>query len=82
MDQAETCGAVLRRVVLDLDAQRLEEFEILIADLELRGHQRRLFAGLLTRLADSDGSFEHQEYVVTALFDPGNDIGNGLGISQ
>ena len=45
---------VLRGVVLDLDAERLEEFEVLITDLEFRRNQRWLVAGLLTRLADPD----------------------------
>jgi hypothetical protein len=75
-------AATLRGVVLNLDAQRLEELEVLIADLELRRHQRRLFARLLARLADSDRGFQHQKDIVTAFFDSGNDVGDGLGISQ
>lgn len=82
MASAGLPAVVLRGVVLNLDAQRLEELQILIADLEFSGHQRRLFAGLLTRLADPDRGFQHQKDIVSALFDSGNDIGNGLGISQ
>ena len=76
----------LRRVVLDLDTQRLKEFHILIADLEIgiagqSGYQGSLVAGFLAGLAYPDGGFQHQKDVVTSFFDPGNDIGNGLGIN-
>src|SRR5580704_7333727 len=76
------CAKSLCGVVLDLDAQRLEELEVLIANLEFSGHQGRLFARLLARLADSDSGFQHQENIVPAFFDSGNDIGNRLGVRQ
>src|ERR1700732_1239744 len=75
-------GTDLRRVVLNLDAERLEELQVLIVGLELSSPQRRLFAGFLATLAYPDGGFQHQEDIVAALFDSRRDIGDGLGIRQ
>ena len=77
----------LRRVVFDLDAQRLQELKVLFADFEVgiagEGSDHgssvaRLFAGA----AHPNGGFEDEENVVTAIFDPGNNVGNLLGIRQ
>ena len=82
-----TNQAGLGGVVLDLDAQRLQELQVLIADLEFgiageRGDQGSLVSGFLAGLADADGGFEDQENVVAAFLDFGNDIGDLLGVGQ
>src|ERR1700683_2026764 len=77
----------LRGVFFDLDAQRFEELQVLIADFEFwigaeGGDERGLVGGFVARLADADGGFEHQKNIVTAFFDAGDDFGNLVGVGQ
>src|ERR1700675_5159205 len=77
--------ALLVVCVVDLDAQRLEKLQILIADLEFSiraegGDQGSLVGGVFALLADADGGFENEENVVAAFLDPGNDFGDRFGI--
>ena len=72
-------GPVLLLVFfVDLDAQRLEKLQILIADLEFGvgaegGDQGSLVGGVFALLADADGGFEDEENVVAAFLDAGHD---------
>jgi hypothetical protein len=73
--------------VVDLDAERLEKFKILIADLELGigaegRYQGSLVGGVFALLADADGGFENEENVVAAFLDTGNDFGDRFGVGQ
>jgi hypothetical protein len=73
--------------VVNLDAQRLEKFQILIADLEFRirtegGDQGSLVGGALALFADADGGFENKKNIVAAFLDAGNNLGDLLGIGQ
>src|SRR5438105_2679379 len=80
--RAGLCG-----VVFDLDSQGLQELEILLADFEIRiagqGSDHRGFvAGFFAGTADANCGFEHQENIVTAIFDPGDDVRNLFRISK
>src|SRR5260221_1409398 len=80
-------GAALSCVVSNLDAKRFQEFEVLLVDFELgiagqRGYQRSLVAALFAGTAYPDGGFEHQKNVVAAVFDPGNNFSNLVGVRQ
>jgi hypothetical protein len=71
----------------DLDAERFQELQILVADFEFwirgkRGNQGSLVRGLFALLAHSDGGFKNEEDVISAVFDPGNNLGNLLGVRQ
>src|ERR1017187_6013602 len=71
----------------NLNAQRLQEFEILVADLELRirrqrGDERGFIGRFFALLADADGSFEDQEDVVATLLDAGDNFRDLLGIGK
>src|SRR6202521_3283755 len=79
--------ALLVVSVVDLDAQRLEKLQILIADLEFSiraegGDQGSLVGGVFALLADADGGFENEENVVAAFLDAGNDFGDRFGIGK
>jgi len=72
---------------LDLDAEGLQELEILVADFEFgvggeSSDEGSLVGGFLALLADADGGFEDQENVVAALFDAGDDFGDLFGIGE
>jgi hypothetical protein len=71
----------------DLDAERLQELEILIVDFKFRvggksGNQRCFVGGLFSLLAYSDGGLEDEENVVAALFDARDDFGDLFGIRE
>ena len=71
----------------DLDAERLQELEILIVDFKFRvggksGNQRRFVGGLFSLLAYSDGGLKDEENVVAALFDARDDFGDLFGIRK
>src|ERR1700704_6072510 len=73
--------------VVDLDAQRLEKLQILIADLEFGigaegGDQGSLVGRVFVLLADADGGFENEENVVATFLDAGNDFGDRFGIGK
>src|SRR5579863_5233946 len=77
----------LCRVLLDFDAQGLEELQVLIADFEFGiaaegGDQGSFVGGFVAGLADADGGFEHQKNVVAAVLDTGDDFGNLVGVGQ
>jgi len=72
---------------LDLDAEGLQELEILVADFEFgvggeSSDEGSLVGGFLALLADADGGFEDQENVVAALFDAGDNFGDLFGIGE
>jgi len=74
-------------VVFNLDAERFEEFQILIADFEVgigaeRGDKRGLVGSVFALFADADGGFENQENVIAAFLDAGHDFGDRFGIGQ
>jgi hypothetical protein len=71
----------------DLDAERFQELQILIADFELgiggqSGDEGSFVGGFFALLADADGGFENQENIVTALFDAGDNFGDLFGIGE
>lgn len=74
-------------IVLDLDSKRFQELEILIVDFQLgvagqgRNHGS-LVRGFFARLADPDGSLQHEKDVVTAVLDPRYYLGDLLRIRQ
>src|ERR1700675_195642 len=73
--------------VVDLDAQRLEKLQILIADLEFGigaegGDQGSLVGSVFALLADADGGFENEENVVATFLDTGNHFGDRFGIGK
>ena len=79
--------AILRGVVFDLDAQRFQEFQVLLTDLQFRvagesSHKRSLVRILLTRSAHADGGFKNKEDIVAAFLDPGNNLSNLIGVCQ
>ena len=64
---------------LDFDAERLQELQILVVDLEFGirrqgGNQRSLVWRFLALLADPDGGFEDQEDVVSTFLDAGDNL--------
>src|SRR5580700_1670080 len=71
----------------DSDAEGFQELHVLIADFEFgigreSGNQGSLVGGFFALLADADGGFENQEYVVSAFFDAGDDFGDLFGIGE
>ena len=73
--------------LFDLNAEGLEELEILIVDLEFgiggeSGNKGSLVGSFFTLLADADGGFEDEKDVVTALFDAGDDFGDLFGVGK
>jgi len=73
---------------LNLDPQRFQEFQVLIADFKLwvgteRGDEGSLVAAGDALLADPDGGFEDEENIVAAFLDSaGDDFGDLFGIGQ
>jgi len=72
---------------VDFDAQRFEEFQILITDLQLRigghsGDERSLVWRLFALLAHADRRFQDQENVIATLFNAGHNFRNLLGVRQ
>ena len=71
---------LLRCVVFYLYAERFQELNVLIADLQFgiagQGGDHGALVRLLTRAADADRGFEYQEDIVTTVFDPRNNIGD------
>jgi hypothetical protein len=64
--QPKAISHQLSNVFVDFDAQRLQELEVLIVDLERgicseRGYEGCLVVRFLALLTDADGSFEHEE---------------------
>ena len=62
---------------VNFDAERLEEFQVLVVDLEFRiggqgRDQRSLIGRFFALLADADSRFENQEDVVSTLLDAGD----------
>jgi hypothetical protein len=71
----------------DFDAKRFQELEIRVIDFEFgvsgeSGDEGSFVGGFFALLADTDGGFEDQENIVTALFDAGDDFGNLFGIGE
>ena len=72
---------------IDLDAQRLQKFKVLVVDLEFRirgqsGHQRSLVRRFFSLLAHPDGGFEDQEDIVSTFFDAGDNLRDLLGVGE
>jgi hypothetical protein len=74
---------------VELDAERLEKLEILIADLEFGigaeracGNQGSVVGAVFSLFADADGGFEDEEDVVAAFFDSGDDLGDRFGVGE
>jgi hypothetical protein len=64
---------------VDLDAERFQKLQILIADLEFRIGRKRsdkgcFVCGFIALLAHPDGSFKDQENIVSTFFDAGHDF--------
>jgi len=75
--------------MVELDAERFEKLQILIADFELGigaeracGDQGGVVGRVFALLADADGCFENEEDVVAAFLDARYDFRDRFGIGQ
>ena len=71
----------------DLDAQRLEELQILIVNFEFRvggesGNERGFVGGFFALLANADGGFEYEKNIVAAFFNAGDNFGDLFGVRE
>ena len=78
---------LLSGIIIDSDAQRLQELYILIIDFELgfgaeRTYQGTFVGSLLALLAEADRGFENQENIVTTILDSGDHVGDLVGFGQ
>jgi len=72
---------------LDLDAEGLQELEVLVVDLEFRigresGDQRCLVGGFFALLAHPNGGFKNEKNIVTTLLDARDDFGDLFRVGE